>query len=1642
MPILGRGRPNRHRTAPTIWGPVGLAEYPTLQPAAARASQTTTTGAALTSTAFIPPDNSLVVALLGSQLIVNSATPATLLVSDSSGGGNWTIVTHAEWSSGSHYSQTAIAVKYFAASPGPITVSGGRSGTTSVDLQLAVRVLAGAKSSQAGAGVFSQYKTATANAGQNAITTTGAGSQVYVVAAEDGNDPQTVNAATTTIDLWQNATDNAVNAIGMAKALTGAPGSQGPYGWTGSQSGNDMAISLLEILAAPAPGATTTYTKTGGSAGGSGVGGAKQVVSPVGATFVEDVNAVVGTTTTTVTNFVAAPSDGDIAYCYAVNKPSSVTPPAPAGWTQISSVAVGTGVDGVGTGLVRITVWYQVISGPFTPPTVTNPGGSVIAAGIAYIRPGAAQAGTSTVDHAVTTAQDLVDDATWSLTGAADLGVIAQDLVLTVDGWSNNISAAASGGTLTGPGLTVGSSSELTDTQLNVGNRGQMVANLFWGITGQSTGAQTHVQTLNAAMTNRTGGTLFVRIRALGQPVSQTYTKAGGSGGAGAPGGAKTVVRAVVLVASYEVDINAANNNTLTTPAFTPATGELLIVKAGNGDVRGTFAVNPTDTQDLEWTRQQSFFSGTNQSAAQVNTARVRTATSMTVSLAMTGSPYYHSMVVERWAWAGLHPTTPSVAVPTTGTGAPSATVTTIGTESAITWVNADWVPANPSSRAYRSGATEDGLQYTAGIIAVYYAWQRASVNGAQTIGLSAPGGQTWSMVGVELLTKVSVTPSATAPSDVTGWAINTALALTGTDTDPDIDTRRWSIVSGPVGAGTTLARVAALNWTPDTAGSYVLRYEVANSGGTGSDDIAVQVVTVSTKTGTGVPQGAPGGAKTVTPATTTSKAGTGAAVGAPGGAKTVQTPVTSTKAGAGAAVGAPGGAKVRTNATTTAKTGTSAAVGAPGGAKAVQNPVTTAKAGTAAAVGAPGGAKAVQTSIATAKTGTGAAQGAPGGAKIRTTATTFTKAGTGAAVGAPGGGRVTQNPITSSKTGTAAAAGAPGGAKLVQNPVTTAKTGAAATAGAPGGAKSIVSAGAITKTGAGAAAGAPGGARTRTTARTGTAAAVGAPGGAKTLTSAAIVIKSGTAAAVGAPGGVKTIQSGNVIAKAGTAALAGTPGGARTIEHVKTGAAARGGAPGGVQTVQHPATVAKTGTAAAALVGSGTKLVQAAGAIVKAGTAAAAGAPGGARTLTHQKAGSGAASGAPGGGKLVQAAGAIVKAGTAAASGAPGGAKTVQLAAVVVKAGTAAATGTPGGGKSVVSPGAVQKSGAAAASAAPGGAKSTVHQKTGAAAATGAPGGTKTQITAAAIVKAGTAAAVGAAGGAQSIVHPATVTKAGSGVAAVAPGGAKAVAAATTYAKAGSGVAAGAAGGTRLVQAAGAIVKTGAAAAAGAPAGARVRVLGRTGTAAGSTTPGGAKIVQSAAAIVKAGGCARTGAPGGSRSSILIRLGTAAGTGAPGGTRSGTIGKTGSGVAGGAPGGQKVFAPHTVTVKAGSGVASVVPTGVRVRLLPRTGGGAGNPVAGGIGYVNPRRRAGTAAARGAPGGAALVHEFIQFGRIQAWEQPSPAAAVLVTVGPAAAAEDGSVPVARGSASQPGTAAAVGETDRVPAAVWWDGVNA
>ena len=202
----------------------------------------------------------------------------------------------------------------------------------------------------------------------------------------------------------------------------------------------------------------------------------------------------------------------------------------------------------------------------------------------------------------------------------------------------------------------------------------------------------------------------------------------------------------------YYKDNGTAGTTSLVSDSFTPADGEVIVVKAATND-SGT-VIGSISGGSLSWTRQSSTTSGSFCYTV-LDTAVVGSSPgSMTVTVPFSGDAGLRAMVVERWELAQLD-ATPAVNGTKTGSGAPSATVTTEAANSVVTWVNSDWNVVDPGAYAYRSATTvEDAIAVldNGSLSFTWYgAYQYAPSTGAQTIGLSAPAGQAWALHGVEI---------------------------------------------------------------------------------------------------------------------------------------------------------------------------------------------------------------------------------------------------------------------------------------------------------------------------------------------------------------------------------------------------------------------------------------------------------------------------------------------------------------------------------------------------------------------------------------------------------------------------------------------------------------------------------------------------------------------------------------------------------------------------------------------------------------------------------------------------------------------------------------------------------------------------
>lgn len=238
----------------------------------------------------------------------------------------------------------------------------------------------------------------------------------------------------------------------------------------------------------------------------------------------------------------------------------------------------------------------------------------------------------------------------------------------------------------------------------------------------------------------------------------------------------------VALITAYTQNMPSQTAG-YTTPSFTPAVGEVIIIKIIVENTTASLSA-PTNTGGFAVTQRVHDFSSSNCEVG-IYSIVPSSATSMTITAGVTGTGAVKSVVIERWSNAQLA-ATPATAS-TRGSGAPSTTLTTTAANSVVSWACGDWGAIDGTSRAYRSSATEDNYDFNGSAYTAYYAYQTAASAGSQTIGLTAPTGQTWNLLGVEI--QDSGGGSLAAPTGLTATAVSSS----------QIDLS-WNAVTGATG--------------------------------------------------------------------------------------------------------------------------------------------------------------------------------------------------------------------------------------------------------------------------------------------------------------------------------------------------------------------------------------------------------------------------------------------------------------------------------------------------------------------------------------------------------------------------------------------------------------------------------------------------------------------------------------------------------------------------------------------------------------------------------------------------------------------------------------------------------------------------
>lgn len=312
-----------------------------------------------------------------------------------------------------------------------------------------------------------------------------------------------------------------------------------------------------------------------------------------------------------------------------------------------------------------------------------------------------------------------------------------------------------------------------------------------------------------------------------------------------------------------------SQGTSLVSPSFTPATGDIIVVKAAGEDSTLHLNTPTASANTITWTLQQSDTTSSHTSVY-MWTGAVTTGGSsctVTVSTVAGGSAQLHSMMCERWSGS----TCQLAASPalnkkvSTSAGTATSSLTTTAAGSVISWMNADWGANSPASATYANSAnnTSEGIHDgSPNNYVAYYDYLQAPTAGATTYGVTAPTGQTYSLLAIEIQPASSGSNFSASPS-LTGSG---ALSTTVTPSIP---------------------KAAALGGT-GTLSSSVVPAVTASAALTGTGSLSATVVPAVTATA------ALTGTGTLT-ATTTPSIATTAALAGTGTLSATTTPATST---------------------------------------------------------------------------------------------------------------------------------------------------------------------------------------------------------------------------------------------------------------------------------------------------------------------------------------------------------------------------------------------------------------------------------------------------------------------------------------------------------------------------------------------------------------------------------------------------------------------------------------------------------------------------------------------------------------------------------------------------------------------------
>lgn len=207
----------------------------------------------------------------------------------------------------------------------------------------------------------------------------------------------------------------------------------------------------------------------------------------------------------------ASTAAGDLEIMWVASKLAGGNTPTLTGtWDSLGSSNVGTGADGAGTGQIKLTSWWHILSAAATTSTVNLTSGNVFTGGGSVWRKSAGETWAAPV---VTPGTDTSSGTGFSAPGAVNFGAKTGDFIYSAGATTANVTLSARSITATGLTLTVtgiDSGGTTTGNDLFVWtDRAQVTA-------GTQSGVATTTGTTSAATT---GGSLLFKVGLLFLPI-------------------------------------------------------------------------------------------------------------------------------------------------------------------------------------------------------------------------------------------------------------------------------------------------------------------------------------------------------------------------------------------------------------------------------------------------------------------------------------------------------------------------------------------------------------------------------------------------------------------------------------------------------------------------------------------------------------------------------------------------------------------------------------------------------------------------------------------------------------------------------------------------------------------------------------------------------------------------------------------------------------------------------------------------------------------------------------------------------------------------------------------------------------------